>query len=147
MSSASVNRRCSVSVWAGMGAWAAAGTGAWAEPGTGADGSPAFDVSRRRASSYRPASARCSTAATTLAASTLTVPPGRRTRAMAAIAAAGESTYSSTLWQTTRSAAPSPTSPAISFASPWTAVRVTPSSAARQRAAARASGLGSTTVT
>src|SRR3984885_13835379 len=109
------------------------------------------------ASAYFPASARCSTAATVLAASTLTVPPGRSTRATAASAASGESTYSSTLWQITRSApvrsalAPavpgSPTSAGRSTASPWTSVSVTPLSAARQPAAARASGLGSTTVT
>src|SRR6202035_1251998 len=117
----------------------------------------ALPGSMASASAYLPASARCSTAATVLAASTLTVPPGRRTRAIAASAASGESTYSSTLWQITRSApfrsapAPpvpgSPTSAGRSTASPWTSVSVTPVSAARQPAAARASGLGSTTVT
>ena len=84
-----------------------------------------------RASAYFPASARCSTAATVLAASTLTVPPGRSTRATAASAADGESTYSSTLWQITRSAPPSPapgspTRAGRSAASPWTSVSVTP---------------------
>ena len=59
--------------------------------------SPLAAASSCRACSYRPASARCSTAATALAVSTLTVAPGRSTRAIAAIAAAGESTYSSTL--------------------------------------------------
>ncbi len=48
------------------------------------------------------------TAPTALAASTLTAPPGRSTEAIAAIAAAGESTYSSTLWHRTRSAFFSP---------------------------------------
>src|SRR5262249_56780885 len=54
-------------------------------------------VSSRRASSNRPARARWITAATALAVSTLTAPPGRSAAAIAAIAAGGESTYSSTL--------------------------------------------------
>ena len=56
-----------------------------------------------RASVNRPARARCRTAATAFAASTLTVAAGRSTAAIAVIASAGESTYSSTLWQMTRS--------------------------------------------
>ncbi len=95
----------------------------------------------------RPASARCRTAATALAASTLTVAAGRSTAAIAVIASAGESTYSSTLWQMTRSAAFVPTRLSRLAASPCTAVSRAPASAARRCAAASASGLGSTTVT
>ena len=95
----------------------------------------------------RPASARCRTAATALAASTLTVADGRSTAAIAVIASAGESTYSSTLWQMTRSAAFVPATLSRLAASPCTAVSRAPASAARRCAAASASGLGSTTVT
>ena len=86
-------------------------------------------------------------AAATLAASTLTVPPGRSTRAIAPSASAGDSTYSRTLWQITRSPACSPTTVSSPAASPWMALIRTSTSAARRCAAASESGLGSTTVT
>ena len=54
--------------------------------------------------SKRPARARWMTAATALVASTLTAPPGRSTLATVLMAATGESTYSRTLWHSTRSA-------------------------------------------
>src|SRR5579859_3959924 len=101
----------------------------------------------RRVGQQRPARARCRTAATALAAITLTVADGRSTRAIALIASAGSSTYSSTLWQMTRSAAADPTRLSRLAASPCTEARRTPASAARRCAAASASGLGSTTVT
>ena len=87
------------------------------------------------------------TAATALVASTLTAPPGRSTLATVVMAAAGESTYSRTLWQSTRSAPCSPTTAARSPTSPWTARNCTLISAARRCAAASESGLGSITVT
>ena len=87
------------------------------------------------------------TAAIALAASTLTAPPGRSTLATVPMAAAGESTYSSTLWQSTRSAPCSPMTAARSPTSPWTARNRTLISAARRCAAASESGLGSITVT
>ena len=104
-------------------------------------------TSSARASAKRPAKARWSTAATTLDASTLTVADGLSTRAMELIASAGDSTYSSTLWQMIRSAAATPATPSRLAASPCTEVRRAPASAARRCAAASASGLGSTTVT
>ena len=107
----------------------------------------AGSVSILRASAKRPARARCRTAATALDASTLTVADGRSTRAIAFIASAGSSTYSSTLWQMTRLAAAGPATLSRLPASPWTEVRRAPASAARRCAAASASGLGSTTVT
>src|ERR1700730_17785176 len=100
-----------------------------------------------RASVNRPARARCRTAATAFAASTLTVADGRSTVAIAVIASAGESTYSSTLWQMTRSAAFGPATLSRLAASPCTAVSRAPASAARRCAAASAAGLGATTVT
>ncbi len=63
------------------------------------------------------------------------------------MASAGESTYSSTLWQSTRSALASPATVARSATSPWTTLSGTFSSAARRSAAASESGLGSITVT
>ena len=96
----------------------------------------------RRASSKCPASARCSTAATWLAASTLTAPPGRTVRAIEAIAAAGSSTYSSTLWHSTRSAVSGPTRSSRSSASPCRARTATPASAARRSRPAERVGAG-----
>ena len=87
------------------------------------------------------------TAATALVASTLTAPPGRSTLATVVMAAAGESTYSRTLWHSTRSAPCSPITAARSPTSPWTARNCTLISAARRCAAASESGLGSITVT
>ncbi len=87
------------------------------------------------------------TAATALVASTLTAPPGRSTLATVVMAAAGESTYSRTLWHSTRSAPCSPMTAARSPTSPWTARSCTFISAARRCAAASESGLGSITVT
>ncbi len=104
-------------------------------------------ASSRRASSNRPASARWITAATELAASTLTAPEGRSTWAIDAMASAGESTYSSTLWQSTRSALASPATMARSATSPWTILSETFISADRRPAPASESGLGSITVT
>src|SRR5215467_6402834 len=118
----------------------AGGPGGWPDP-------PPISASSRRASSNRPASARWITAATELAASTLTAPAGRSTWAIDAKASAGESTYSSTLWQSTRSALASPATTARSATSPWTTLSGTFISAARRSAAASESGLGSITVT
>ena len=89
--------------------------------------------------------ARATTAACRWATSRLRVPPGRSTPRIVASAAAGSSTTSSTPWQSTTSA-PS-TRPASPSTSPWTPVTWTPISRARRSSAARASGLGSTTVT
>ena len=73
--------------------------------------------------------------------------PGAAVPAMAVIAPTGSSTYSSTLWHSTRSAPPAASSSPRSAASPCRARTCTPASAARRSSAASESGLESTTVT
>src|SRR4051812_21929088 len=108
---------------------------------------PVVPESSRRASAWAtwPAMARAMTAACRCATSRESRPPGRSTSWIAASAAAGSSTTSSTPWQSATSA--SSTRAERSERSPCRAVTSTPTSRARRASAASASGLGSTTVT